>query len=102
MTDAVPARRAALLVTRNFPPLVGGMERLNARMLAELAVEWAPALCGPRGCAAHAPSGTVVAESPLRPLSRFLVEAMLRALRLARRLRPEHVVAGSGLAAPLA
>ncbi|MGN6513611.1 MAG: glycosyltransferase family 4 protein [Lysobacteraceae bacterium] len=98
MSRAQPGPRV-LLVTRNFPPLVGGMERLNQRILAALAEQGAVALAGPAGCAAHAPRGACVRELPPRPLWRFLAASTWAAWRLARRLRPRLVVAGSGLAA---
>jgi phosphatidylinositol alpha-1,6-mannosyltransferase len=92
----------ALLVTRNFPPLVGGMERLNHRLLAALAAAGPVALVGPVGCRAHAASAERVVEVRLRPLWRFLAGAAVAAARLARALRPVVVVAGSGLVAPQA
>lgn len=96
------ARPRVLLVTRNFPPLWGGMERLNWHIADELAREYEVTVVGPAGAAAHAPAGVRVIEVPLRPLWRFLLLAAWRALRAARRLRPEVVLAGSGLTAPLA
>jgi phosphatidylinositol alpha-1,6-mannosyltransferase len=39
---------------------------------------------------------------PLKPLPRFLTSAFARTLMLARRLRPEWIVAGSALTAPMA
>jgi phosphatidylinositol alpha-1,6-mannosyltransferase len=91
-----------LLITRNFPPLWGGMERLNWHIADELAREYEVTVVGPAGAAAHAPAGVRVIEVPLRPLWRFLLLAAWRALRAARRLRPVVVLAGSGLTAPLA
>ena len=91
-----------LLITRNFPPLWGGMERLNWHIADELAREYEVTVVGPAGAAAHAPAGVRVIEVPLRPLWRFLLLAAWRALRTARRSRPEVVLAGSGLTAPLA
>ncbi len=96
------ARRAVMLVTRNFPPLVGGMEKLNHRLLQGLASSRDVLLCGPEGCTAHAPSGAEVAEAPLAPLRRFLWRSLRAAMPMARRRRPGWVVAGSGLTAPLA
>ena len=99
----MPERRLRiLLVTRNLPPLVGGMERLNWHMAEELAKVAEVRVIGPQGSAAVAPAGIDVREAPLGPLWRFL----LRALRLARReaasWKPDIVLAGSGLTAPLA
>lgn len=91
-----------LLITRNMPPLVGGMERLNWHMAQQLAT-WAEVqvIC-PAGAAALAPAEVAVHEVPLRPLWRFLVSSMRTAVRVARTWKPDMVLAGSGLTAPLA
>lgn len=98
-----PARPRVLLVTRNLPPLVGGMERLNLNIAKALAADHDVAVVGPRGCAGPLalPKARVV-EVPVRPLPMFLARATLRALQMARGWRPRTVVAGSGLTAPLA
>lgn len=82
--------------------MVGGMEKVNQRMLEALAIEWDPMLCGPPGCANHAPRGTIVRQTRLRPVPVFLLFSLARAMRLAREFRPRHIVAGSGLMAPVA
>jgi len=92
----------ALLITRNFPPLLGGMEKVNQHLLAALQPTWRTALCGPAGAAEYAPSQTDVKQSRIRPLSIFLIATMWRALGVAWRHRPKLVVAGSGLTAPIA
>lgn len=102
MSESQP-KQLALLVTRNFPPMVGGMERLNRHMLAELEQDWRLALCGPAGCGSFAPGATVeTSETAIRPLWRFLAVSMAKSVWLTLRLRPGLVVAGSGLTAPLA
>ena len=101
MTDA--AKRARILhITRNLPPLVGGMERLNWHIADELSRRAQVQVIGPRGAAALKPANVELSEVPLRPLPRFLLASAWRALRLARRQRPEIVLAGSGLTAPAA
>jgi len=90
-----------LLVTRNFPPLWGGMERLNWHMAAELAGHYALTVIGPAGAAAHAPPGVVVREVPLTPLPRFLLAAGWQSVCVAWAERPAAILAGSGLTAPL-
>lgn len=98
-----PAARApALLVTRNFPPLLGGMEGVNDHLLQALAIERAVLLAGPEGSSACAPNAACTREAPLRPLWRFLLSTGWSALVLALRHRPALVLAGSGLAAPMA
>lgn len=95
-------RSRILLVTRNLPPLVGGMERLNWHLAAELA-KWAEVrVIGPAGAAALVPAGIVVREAPLSPLWKFLLHARALSRREARRWRPQLVFAGSGLTAPVA
>lgn len=104
MTDVhMPKRRQKLLwLTRNLPPLVGGMERFNERVLAELAREYDVAVCGPLGSVEGLAFASDVIEIPIRPLPRFLMCMSFEAPRLARRFKPDIVVAGSGLTAPFA
>jgi phosphatidylinositol alpha-1,6-mannosyltransferase len=94
-------RTRILLVTRNLPPLVGGMERLNWHMAEQLAKVAEVRVVGPRGSAALAPAGIVVREAPLKPLWRFLWRARALARREAKTWRPQIVLAGSGLTAPI-
>jgi len=89
-----------LLITRNFPPLWGGMERLNWHLAAELAKTCEVRVIGPAGAAAYAPAGMAVREAPLLPLRAFLWHAARLARTEARTWRPDVVLAGSGLTAP--
>ena len=91
-----------LHVTRNLPPLVGGMERLNWHIADELSKRADVRVVGPKGAAALKPEGVVVTEVPLRPLWRFLLASAWRTIIEARRFRPDIVLAGSGLTAPAA
>jgi len=93
------SRPRILLVTRNLPPLVGGMERLNWHMADELSRRAEVCIIGPAGSAALAPAGVRVREVPLRPLWKFLLAAQITALKEARHWRPGWVLAGSGLTA---
>lgn len=93
-----PAKRL-LFVTRNLPPLVGGMERLNWHMADQLSRHMQVRVIGPIGSAALAPPGIKVQEIPLRPLWKFLAFAHWHALREAFCWRPDFVLAGSGLTA---
>ena len=95
-------RKRILLVTRNLPPLVGGMERLNWHMAEELAKIADVRIVGPEGSAAEAPEGVEIREAPLRPLWQFLLRARALAYREAKAWKPHVVLAGSGLTAPLA
>jgi len=95
-------RTRILLVTRNLPPLVGGMERLNWHMAEELAKVADVRIVGPDGSAALAPVGIAVREAPLKPLWKFLWRARSLARSEARGWKPDVVLAGSGLTAPIA
>ncbi|TAM59931.1 MAG: glycosyltransferase family 1 protein [Rhodanobacter sp.] len=102
MCDCDRPRPLALLVTRNFPPLLGGMEKVNQRLLEALQPAWRTALCGPAGCAAYVEPQTEVKQSRVKPLPAFLAATLWRAVRLAWRRKPEWIIAGSGLTAPVA
>ena len=96
------ARPRILLVTRNLPPMVGGMERLNWHMADELSKVADVHAIAPEGCAALAPKGITLREVPLRPLWKFLLYARALAQREACEWAPDVVLAGSGLTAPIA
>ena len=98
-----PAQRLRILhITRNLPPLVGGMERLNWHIADELSRHAEVRVISPTGAAAKGPEGVRLAEVPLRPLWRFLIASMLRAIHAGLRWRPDIILAGSGLTAPAA
>lgn len=100
MADA--PRRRVLLVTRNFPPVHGGMERLNLHMALQLAQRHEVHVIAPVGARAALPESVAVTEVALRPLWRFVAGAAWHAVRVAHRWKPDAVIAGSGLTAPIA
>jgi phosphatidylinositol alpha-1,6-mannosyltransferase len=93
-------RLRVLLITRNLPPLRGGMERLNRHMVLELAKEFDVSVVGPYGCRSCLPSEMIVSEVNAKPLWRFFAGIFLGSLLSARRFHPDIVLAGSGLTAP--
>lgn len=97
-----PERPRILVVTRNLPPLVGGMERLNWHIADELSRHTEVRVIGPEGSASQRPEQVEVNEVPLRPLWRFLIASALQTVRIARDWKPDIVLAGSGLTAPAA
>ncbi|MCB2147286.1 MAG: glycosyltransferase family 4 protein [Deltaproteobacteria bacterium] len=98
-TDELPD---ALIITRNLPPLVGGMERLVWHIVDELREGYRIHVIGPNGCGAQLPQGVTVTEVPLKPISLYLFRAIIAALREALHRRLHIVFAGSGLTAPFA
>ncbi len=86
-----------LLISRNFPPLLGGMERLNQHLLLELHRTYDVHLVGPEGAADYVPHPEWVSACPAAPIHRFLTTAMLSAAKVARRIQPHLIIAGSGV-----
>ena len=99
MTTKASTNPRFLLVTRNFPPLTGGMERLMQNAAQGISSYAELTIVGPRGCGAHAPSGVTVIEVP-PSLVPFLIMGSLCALRACLRQKFDAVIGGSGLAAP--
>ena len=95
-------RRRILIITRNLPPLVGGMERLNWHMADELSKYADVRVIGPSGSAAQKPENVYISEAPLKPLPLFLIVTFIKGLWTALRWRPHIILAGSGLTAPIA
>lgn len=91
-----------LIITRNLPPLVGGMERLNWHMADELPKYADVKVIGPSGSASLKPEQISITEAPLKPLPLFLLVSLFKAIWLAIRWKPEVILAGSGLTAPIA
>jgi len=94
-------KQRILLITRNLPPLVGGMERLNWHMADELSKYAEVKVVGPTGAAAVKPENVQVLESPLKPLVLFMLIALCKAFWTAVCFKPNVIIAGSGLTAPL-
>jgi phosphatidylinositol alpha-1,6-mannosyltransferase len=94
--------RRILLVTRNFPPMVGGIERYLHRFAVVAARRGALAICGPAGAERFAPAGTALRTAEPRPIAAFLARAAAAAASQARAFHPDLVVAGNGLVAPVA
>lgn len=91
-----------LVITRNLPPVTGGMERLIAEALRALTSEARVSVVGPADAEALLPTGaTYVGEFPLAPNAASLLAGLIASVRAARRLRPQLVLGGSGVCAPM-
>ena len=97
--SGLPAMRV-LVITRNLPPLVGGMERLLQNLVLGVTEYADVTVIGPRGCHAHLPE-TVETHECSNKLAGFLSGSTLTALRIVRKDRFDVVIGGSGLMAPL-
>lgn len=97
-----PDHPKLLIITRNLPPLLGGMERLVWHIVDETRSEYQVHVVGPAACGNHLPAGVTTSEAPLKPMAAFLLRAIWAGIIQALRLRPQLVLAGSGLTAPIA
>ena len=91
-SDGVERRPSLLLVTRNLPPMIGGMERLVWHIVDELSLDWRVHVIGPMGCRALLPAVVSSDEVPPSPLPLFLLRSSALAWRAARRNRPQRVL----------
>jgi phosphatidylinositol alpha-1,6-mannosyltransferase len=88
-----------MLITRNLPPLVGGMERLMHNLVTGLAGYATVTVLGPTGCADFLPKNLVVHEFPEK-LVPFISRSTWRAVRLCRQNHFDIIIGGSGLVSP--
>jgi phosphatidyl-myo-inositol dimannoside synthase len=97
-----PVAPRLLFVSRNLPPLTGGMERLNFQVYEALRAASSIRVCGPAGVEAFLAAGDLGKAVAMRPLLRFLLQCQWHAWRLARAFKPQWVYSGSGVTAPAA
>lgn len=90
------------LVSRNFPPLSGGMERLVHQLYLGLTKNHDVRLLGPAGCEAYAASGSEVRATRVSPTPVFLLVTFFKGLysRITGGAS-DIVIGGSGLVGPV-
>ncbi len=94
-------RARVLLITRNLPPVIGGMERLIGHVAAFLCTHFETTVIGPVG-AMRDTRAAAYRGCPLSPAALFLATAVVRIYQAVRGFEPDVVFAGSGLVAPVA
>lgn len=90
-----------LMVTRNLPPLIGGMERLNWHIADELSHENEIFLLSHTKAQNNAPTNCNFYGVSLNPLTLFLITAFIKTFLICVFKRPDILFAGSGLTAPI-
>lgn len=95
------SRKKILIVTRNLPPLIGGMERLNWHIADELSHEHVILLLSHTQAKGQAPEKCVFFGVTLNPLPVFLILAFFQTFLICIRHKPDILFAGSGLTAPI-
>lgn len=98
----ISSHRRFLIISRNFPPLTGGMERLIFNCYQQLSEHDGCDLVGTTGCNDFLAQDDRAFECRLKPLPIFLILAGLQSLRACLRHRYCLIIAGSGLTAPIA
>jgi phosphatidyl-myo-inositol dimannoside synthase len=93
-----------LIITRNLPPLVGGMERLNWHIIQTLATKNTVHVICPTSSDLPESGNDAITyhEAPLKPLILFFICTLIQALKAGIQKKPHIVLAGSGLMAPIA
>ena len=91
-----------MMISRNFPPLTGGMERLFHQLYLQLSGEHQTALLGPAGSDAFVRDDCDVRTTTVSPTPWFLLASLGKGLVLRPAGRhPEMIIGGSGLVAPI-
>lgn len=94
-------QKKILIVTRNLPPLVGGMERLNWHIADELSHDHDIILLSHKDAEEKAPKNCDFFGVKLNPLPVFLTLAFIKTLFICLSSKPDLLLAGSGLTAPI-
>lgn len=95
-------QKKILIVTRNLPPLIGGMERLNWHIADELSHDHKVLLLSHTEAKKQVPQKCIFFGVKLNPLPIFLLLAFFRTFVICLRYKPDILFAGSGLTAPIA
>jgi phosphatidylinositol alpha-1,6-mannosyltransferase len=90
------------LVSRNFPPLNGGMERLVHQLYGGLVKNHEVSLLGPNGCEDFVAPGSDVKSTSVSPTSLFLLFTLAKGV-IARISKgaADIIIGGSGLVGPV-
>lgn len=86
-----------LITTRNFPPLVGGMERLIYHCYQALSELFRVDVVGPKGCQQYLSKESLSKGCATSPLPLFLSSNIAQTYLLARSAKPSLILSGSGL-----
>lgn len=91
-----------VIISRNLPPVIGGMERLSAQLINILDRNNSCAVVGPRGASAFLPDNVSTMECYMSSIPSFYVSALFNSVKAAYKHHPDVIIATSGAVAPLA
>lgn len=95
------SRKKILIVTRNLPPLIGGMERLNWHIADELSKEHDVLLLSHKKAREKAPDQCTFFGVLITPLPLFLILVFIKTFLICLMKKPDILFAGSGVTAPI-
>lgn len=87
--------RKILIVTRNFPPLIGGMEKLNFNIYLALKRAYDVLVAGPIGSAKFLNRNQYV-EFAFKPLWLYVFSSIIKTTLFSLRAKPNVIFCGSG------
>lgn len=87
--------------SRNFPPLVGGMERLNANLVKIFNNYCELWVVGPKGCGAFMSVNITVKEISKKNIFFFMFQGFIQTIYLGLKNKFDVIFGGSGVVAPL-
>lgn len=93
----VYSMKKMLMVSRNFPPLIGGMERLNFNIYKSLEKNFDVDVAGPNGSSRFFRCKNVV-EFPFFPLWKYVAFSLVKTVFFSVNKKYEFVFCGSGSA----
>lgn len=91
-----------LVITRNLPPLTGGMERLLWHTCDALSQSSVLGILGPAGAEDYFKKDFPVWTIPVNKLSTYLPNLFLKTRSVAKSFNPDIILSGSGLTIPAA
>ncbi|GMQ91338.1 MAG: glycosyltransferase family 4 protein [Gammaproteobacteria bacterium] len=95
--ESFSLKKRVLFITRNMPPLVGGMERLMEHTFQELAHNYTVDLIGPKGCEKFVGNyASKITTCSVSSISFFILQTLFKSIIMVMRTRYDLVFAGSG------
>jgi phosphatidylinositol alpha-1,6-mannosyltransferase len=91
---------SVILIARNYPPLIGGIENMMAATLDTLAQDYKVTLVGPFGCLKRASKASSCYQLPQHP-ALFLLLGLIITPFLVLRHRPVAAIGSNGVMAPI-
>jgi len=90
-----------LILTRNFPPLTGGMEKLLFNVYLELNKEYECNVIGPQGAKEYMKNPEYSYEINSKSPILFFFISGVKSFFICNKIKPDIIIGGSGIVAPI-